>query len=90
MTKLQNSIYNRYLNSSDYELYHVYDSWSHAKEIAMEHCKNEMYKKEGHGLCIISHNIFQFTVGFTYTDKETGKDMFNYISRDRNEVWEID
>lgn len=89
MTKSQTSIYNRYLNSSDYELRHVYGSWSWAKENAMEHCKNEMFKKGGHNLKIVSHNVNVFTVGFVYTDEETGKEMFNYITRDRNESWEL-
>lgn len=89
MTKSQNSIYNRYLNSSDYELRHVYGSWSWAKENAMESCKRRMAEKDGFGLKIISHNCNVFTVGFVYTDEETGKQMFNYISRDRNESWEI-
>lgn len=89
MTKKQNNIYNRYLNSYASSLRDVYDSWSQSKENAMEYCRAEFAHKDGEGFRIISANTFQFTVGFTYTDKETGKQMFNYISRDNNNTWEI-
>lgn len=87
MTKKHLQIYNRYLNSTDFELWHVYGCWSDAKENAMDYCKSQMYKRDGNYLKIISHNTMVFTVGFTF--EEDGKEMFMYITPTRNEVWEL-
>lgn len=87
MTKKQNSIYNRYCNSSDYELRHVYGRWSDAKENAMEYCKAQMYKRHGYGLRIVSHNVNVFTVGFKFDEGNT--EMFMYITPSKDEIWEL-
>ncbi len=88
MTKKQECIYNRYLNSTDYELRHVYGRWSDAKENAMDYCKSQMYKRNGNCLRIISHNAMVFTVGFTFTD-EDGSEKFMYITRDNDYIWNL-
>lgn len=87
MTKKQNLIYNRWCNSSDYELRHVYGRWSDAKENAMEYCKAQMYGRNGHGLRIVSHNVNVFTVGFKF--EEDGKEKFMYITPSKDEIWDL-
>ena len=72
---------NDWYYSSAKELWQVYDRYSHAKENAMNYCKEMMKKYDGFDLCIISHNSNVFSVGFIFKDDE-GKKIFAYITRD--------
>ena len=75
------SAYERWLKSTDTELWHVYGSFSEAKAKAMEYCRNLMDSLDGRDLRIISHNTNEFTVGFEFPDGETGELNFMYITK---------
>ena len=81
--------YQQYLRSTASELWEVYGTWSAEKGRAMEWCKEKMYHQGGHGLRILSANTWQFTVGWIYTDAETGKEMFNVETSSNSYEWEI-
>ena len=81
--------YAQYQRTTACELRDVYGRYSAAKERAMEWCKNKMYQMGGHGMRILSANTFQFTVGWVYTDKNTGKEMFNVETARNSYEWEI-
>ena len=76
--------YRRWQNSSDTELYHVYDSFSQAKANAFEYCRRLEAEFHGTGLRIVGHNSMQFTAGFTGVDPETGEVMFMYITKSKD------
>ena len=81
--------YEQYKATTASEIHEVYGRWSQAKENAMQWCKNKMYEQGGYGLRILSANTYQFTVGWIYTDKETGKEMFNVETSNHSYEWEI-
>ena len=76
--------YIHYLRSNARKLSDVYGSYSQFKEEAMERCLKLMRDLNGRDLKIISHNSNYFTVGFMYTDEETGEVMFAYITKDHD------
>ena len=61
--KAQNFI-NNYLRSDNYELWHVYGSYSREKERSYEHIRSEMYEEGGKGLRITSHNSQVYTCAY--------------------------
>lgn len=79
--------YESYKRSSNTSLYDVYSSFSREKANAWEDCKELMYKKNGHGLRIISANWYMFTAGFKY--EEDGKQMFMYITKTKDVAVEV-
>lgn len=79
--------YDAYQRSTSYELYDVYGRCSSAKMKAWDYCKELMYKFNGYGLKIISHNGYQFTAGFMF--EEDGKTMFMYISKSHDIAVEV-
>ena len=62
-------------NSMDCILEDVYDRYSEAKKNAYEWCREQCELKHGYQFRIISHNGFQFTVGYLYdtVDEETAE-----------------
>ena len=79
MNKRMAAAFNSYTKSSNYELRHVYRSWSDKKQAAFENCRRACKDHGGQGLRIISANTNFFTVGYTYDD-ENGKKHFVYIT----------
>ena len=71
-----------YERSQNYTLSNCYASYSENKERAYNYCLNLMRKLNGFGLKIISYNCMFFTVGFLFTDPETGVIRFAYITKD--------
>ena len=69
-----------YDRSHWYYLWDVYTSYSKAKIEAYNNCTALMERLKGWGLKILSHNTWQFTVGFLFTDPETGVIRFAYIT----------
>lgn len=72
--------YTQYENSSDYSLDCVYGRYSQAKQQAWNYCENLMQRRGGWGLKVVTHNLNIFTAGFMYEDKDTGCEMFMYIT----------
>ena len=56
--------YDAYLNSDNFYLEHVYNSYSYEKEQAYNFCVTLLRNMNGMGLRIVSHNIYVFTIGF--------------------------
>lgn len=67
-------------NSTNYSLRQVYTSYSVEKENAWGYCVDMCVRFGGEHLRIISYNRYMFTAGFFYTDKQTGVEMFCYIT----------
>lgn len=76
-----------YERSTAYDLSDVYESYSDKKAKAFEYCER-LYKSVNgfHGIRILSHNTFTFSVGFLFTDKENGHIRFAYITADYDRV----
>lgn len=81
--------YTQYLNSTDYNLWDVYGTFSQNKIRAFESCRQLMFRLGGHDLRILSHNSQAFTVGFEFVDKETGVLRFAYITKDYNRYCDV-
>lgn len=62
------------------ELYHVYGTYSQAKQNAFEYCRRQCYERNGYDLRIVSSNTWMFTVGFLFEDTDTGATKFMYIT----------
>ena len=88
MTKRQKAIVTRWENSYDYELYHVYNSYSPAKVNALEYCKSKQYELNGTRGRIISYNTFIFTYGFIFENADGLQ--FCYITPTRDEIFKLD
>ena len=71
---------NAWRKSPYYDLHCVYKKYSVHKERAWKYCVDLCKKFDGENLRIISYNTNIFTVGFSYIDKETGIEMFCYIT----------
>lgn len=54
------------------ELSDVYGSYSYAKEYAYNDCLECFKRLDGFAWQILSHNVFQFTVGFYFIDPASG------------------
>ena len=75
-------------NNGDTELWRVYGRYSYNKERAFERCWNLCCRLDGEKFAIISHNGFIFTVGFYFTDEETGVLKFFYITPTYDYIWD--
>ena len=53
-------------------LYDVYKSFSVAKLLAWEYCKDKCSELNGRNLIVLSHNSSVFTAAFEYTHPDTG------------------
>ena len=82
--------YKRFQESTDYCLDDIYCTYSTDKEYAYWECCNIMCEYvNASGLKILSHNLMQFSAGFTYdrelmdadTGEVTAKRAFCYITK---------
>lgn len=91
MNKFQQSVYQSYIRADGQtSLRHVYKSWSDEKEEAYNYCLRifrEHY--DASDFRIISANGWKFSVGFYFTDKDTGVAKFCYITKEHIREWEI-
>lgn len=76
------SVIANYNRSTDTRLWDVYERPSRYKELAFRECEELMDYLDGFDLKIIGHNCMQFSVGFLFTDPETGVIRFCYCTRD--------
>lgn len=88
-TRAAKAHYSEYQHATATRLEEVYGSYSQAKMYAFEYCERMCKGLGGYGLCIISANTTQFTVGFEFPHPDTGALMFAYITKDYNSVCEI-
>lgn len=72
LNKREKNFQSAYMRSNDYSLFDAYENVSRAKFRAWEHCEALCKEHEGWDLKVISHNSFQFTAGFEFTNPETG------------------
>ena len=63
--KKARTMYEKWLSSSDYELYDVYRSYSGAKARAFEYCRERERELNSLNGVIASHSIMMFTYAFT-------------------------
>lgn len=68
--------YHNYKRSYNYDLYDAYEKPSYAKVRAWRYCVELCERYNGRGLKIVGYNAQTFSVGFEYTDPETGVAMF--------------
>ncbi len=61
-------------------LWDVYGRYSNAKEWAYDRCRQIMYKYNGKGGVIMTHNAQIFTFAFIGDNPETGEAAFFYIT----------
>ena len=89
-SKAMKYAYKRFQESTDYRLDSVYCNYSKDKEYAFWECCNIMHESKNPSLLrILSHNLMQFSVGFTYdreclndeTGEVTAKRAFCYITK---------
>lgn len=76
-TKKARGLVREYERSCNYGLNQCYVSYSYAKAVAEEHCREKMLDMGGYGFKILSFNSQAFTCGWLYADKETGVVMLN-------------
>lgn len=70
--------------SSNYQLEDVYKTYSVFKARAWKYCIDLMSDLNGWCPKVLSANSQAFTVGFEFSDPETGEAMFAYITKDYN------
>lgn len=80
-TQMKNA-YRSYQLTSNTNLWHVYTTWSDAKQEAFDYCKKLCAEHNGKGLKIVSANGFMFTCGFIC--EIDGKEAFVFITKDSN------
>lgn len=88
MTKLQKSIYERYLKSETYNLRQCYETYSWRKEMAYERCCKTYTEKNGYRFRIIGYNSMQFSVGFIFLKDDVK--YFHYQTRDNIKEWRVE
>ena len=87
-TERAKRIYDAFCSSSDYELYHVYGSFSRAKENAMDYCRARERECNSTDGVITSYCIMQFTYAFTCESE--GKRYLVYITKSHDYVIDLD
>lgn len=85
--KFNDSIYKRYLRSSDTQLFDCYDKPSQAKFNAYDYCLSLFREYNGSDFRIIGYNTFGFSVGFMF--EKDGKTYLAYITKDNDRYFEI-
>lgn len=88
MTKKQHEMLWSVTYSDKESLYDVYNTFSHAKYMAFDNCRYEMYCKDGFNLRITSANSNFFCCGFLYYDENkrlhcryyTGRNTYDFIA----------
>lgn len=79
-----------YKRSKYHSLDEAYGKFSSKKWAAWKYCLRLFEKYDGSCLRICNRNSWVFTAGFTFTDKETGDEMFCYITPTYNAFVKID
>ena len=79
MTKADRCIVDSYNRAYKTKLSECYGTFSNKKYDAWEHCRDMMSRLGGQDIRIISHNGYQFTVGFKF--EEDGHKYLMYISK---------
>ena len=78
-TKSELSLLRAHERARTTTLKECYDRWSWEKENAFNKCKSKCQELKGYDFKIISHNGWQFTIGFYYIEQDN-KVMFHYES----------
>ena len=81
--------YESYKRSTMENLFCAYKTPSYEKAKAWRYCENLMEKFGGYGLKVIHKNTWIFSAGFKFTDAETGKENFMYITPNYDTAVEI-
>ena len=83
-SELIRSAYNRWKMSDKDNIFKAYDRPSMKKIEAWEYCEDLCRRYNGHGLKVISRNVYKFTAGFVgeKADDDTGevKKIFVFIT----------
>ena len=82
--------YNDYLRSNIRTIWGAYERPSRNKEIAFDECEKLCYFNNGRDIKVISFNTFNFSVGFIFTEKSSGRKCFAYITANYNRYCYID
>lgn len=88
-TKQMKAVQDSHKRSGLVYLEDCYNAPSVYKWIAWRHCYDEFINADGWNFKIIGYNCMQFSVGFEYTDPDTGVVCFRYITRDYDRSWEV-
>ncbi len=80
--------YSRWCNSNATELYQIYGHCSAEKHRGYKHCVERMRGMNGHDFRIVSHNSWQFTVGWLYEEAD-GTKMFWYETACNSYTWPV-
>lgn len=86
--KNETAILRAHERASATTLRECYGSWSMAKECAYNECKKRCREVGGNDFKIISHNGWQFTIGYYYVDK-SNKVRFHYESANATRDFEV-
>lgn len=85
MTKKQLLVaYRRYLKSNYRSLDTAYKTYSDKKAAAWQEIKSICKAYKGHNLKVVHATSRTFTVGFLFTDDETGEVCFKYFTHYHN------
>ena len=87
-SQVMRTAYRQYMRSDMTELYHCYNSWSHAKQMGMDRCHDMNREFNGDGCRILSYNTNFFSVGFV--GEYEGKKAFFYITHAQTRFIYID
>ncbi len=83
------AILEQYSRSTYTDLGECYSRASEAKYNAMQRCRRLMVELDGWGIRILSYNVYSFTVGFYFNDKETDSKCFAYITKDSDRFFRL-
>ena len=89
MKRNLSAYYEQYKRTTATTLSDVYGRYSTKKQDAYDWCMKKMDELEGYGMKVLSATTYHFTVGFLYTDKETGKLMFDVETSCNSYEWEV-
>ena len=90
LNKREKNFQDAYFKSSNYSLFDAYESVSRKKWEAWEHCEALCKEHGGWDLKVISHNSWQFTAGFEFTNPATGAIALCIITKSDEFAFEVD
>lgn len=94
MTKKQMGMFNRYyhatMRGAKTELWQVYDSYSSAKQKAMDYCKQLQYRLNGYAGTIVGASSHFFSYAFRYYDADLKKECLCYCTHANDYKFVID
>ena len=85
--KRQTEIYEAYLRSNKSELWQCYGTWSRAKQIAYDGCRERQFNLKGKDFRIIGYNCDMFSVGFIFEKED--EIWFHYETHRTVAEWKI-